>query len=40
MLGIALYGTLFGKAPWKFLLDLSNKDAVEFNSHCIKFISR
>ena len=37
---IELYGSLFGPAPWKFPLDLSNKDAIESNSHYIKFISR
>ena len=40
MLEIGLYGTLFGQAPWTFLLDLSNKSAIESNSHYIKFISR
>ena len=39
MLEIGLYGTLFGQAPWKFLLVLSNKNAIESNSHYIKFIS-
>ena len=36
---IGFYGTRFGQAPWKFLLSLCNKDAVEFNSHYVKFIS-
>ena len=30
----------FWQAPWKFLLDLSNKGAIESNSHYNKFISR
>ena len=30
---------LFGQAPWKFLLDLSNKSAIESNFHHIKFTS-
>ena len=34
------YGTLFGQAPWKFQLDLSNKSVIESNSRNIKFISR
>ena len=36
---IGLYGTLFGQARWKFLLDLSNKGAVKSNPNYIKFIS-
>ena len=40
MLEIELYGTLFGKASWNLLLDLSNKSASAFNSYYIKFISR
>ena len=39
MLEIGLYGTLFGQAPWKFILDLSNRDTIESNSDYIKFIS-
>ena len=38
-MGIGLYGTLFGQAPWKFLLDVSNKRVIESNSRYIKFIS-
>ena len=37
---MGLYGTLFGQAPLKFLLDLSNNGAIESNSHYFKFISR
>ena len=37
---IELYGNLFGQDPWKFLLDFSNKGAIEINSYYIKFISR
>ena len=40
MMEIGLYGTLFGQDRWKLLLDLYNKDAIESNSHYIKFISR
>ena len=40
MMEIGFYGTLFGQAPWKFLLDLTNKSAIESNSHNIRFISR
>ena len=36
MMEIGLY---FGQAAWTFLLDLSNKSAVEYNSYYIKFIS-
>ena len=39
MMEIGLYGTLFEQAPCKFLLNLSNKGAIESNSHYIKFIS-
>ena len=39
MMEIGIYGTLVGLAPCKFLLDVSNKDAIESNSHYIKFIS-
>ena len=34
-----LCGTLFGQIYWKFLLDLSQKGAIEFNSFHIKLIS-
>ena len=37
---IGLYGTIFGQASLKFLLDVSNKGAIESNSHYFKFISR
>ena len=39
MMEIGVYGTLFGQVAWKFLYDLSNKDAIDFNSRYIKFIS-
>ena len=39
MMEIGLYGTLFGQVYFKLQLDLSNKDAIESNSHYIKFIS-
>ena len=39
MMEIGLYGTLFGQVSFKLSLDLSNKGAIESNSHCIKFIS-
>ena len=39
ILGIGLYGTIFGQDSWKFLLDLSNKDAIESSYRYIKFIS-
>ena len=32
-------GCLFGQASWKFVLVLSNKGAIESNSHYMKFIS-
>ena len=37
---IRLYGTHFRQATCKFLLDLSNKGAIESNSNYIKYISR
>ena len=40
MMEIGHYVTLFRQASWKFLLDLSNKGAIESNSYYIKFISR
>ena len=40
MVEIGFYGTLFGQAPSKILLDLSNKGAIEPNSHYMRFISR
>ena len=39
MIEIGLYGTLFGQAYWKFLFDLSNKSAIDSNSHYLHFIS-
>ena len=39
MLEITLYGYLVRQNPCKFLLDLSNKGAVDSNSHYIEFIS-
>ena len=35
---IGFYGILIGQAAWKILLNLSNKSAIESNSHYIKFI--
>ena len=35
MLEIGLYRTLFRLSTWKFLLHLSNKSAIESNSHYI-----